>query len=174
MSALHRTITFTEVYDGAVAVAKYLYLHVPWTHDGFLEDQLTTAKGRGRLCTRQLYGVGQFTAFVNDTHAAAAATGSGFYHQGQRNFRTFAKQGCIALVFSFIAGHTGYTGCNHPTFCLCFVAHKVNRIGSWADKDEAGILTGFGKLAVLTEKTVAWMNRFSTAGFCRSQNVLLY
>ena len=174
MSALHRTITFAEVHYGAVAVAKYLYLYVPWTNDGFLQDQFVTAEGRGCLCPCQLYGVGQFAAVVYDTHAAAAATGSSFYHQGQRDFRTFAEQGCIALVFSFIAWHAGHTGCNHPAFCLCLVAHKVNRIRRWADKDEAGALTGPGKRSVLTEKAVAWMNRFSTAGFCRRQNFLLY
>ena len=82
MSALDRTIAFTEVYDGAVAVAKYLYLYVPRTNDGFLEDQLVTAKSRQRFCTCQLYGVGQFITVVHGTHATAASTGSGFYHQG--------------------------------------------------------------------------------------------
>ena len=46
------TIALAKVHNGAVAVPEHLHFHVAWTDDGFLEDQLTTAKGGGRLRPR--------------------------------------------------------------------------------------------------------------------------
>ena len=92
---------------------------------------------------------------MHQAHAATTAAGAGLDHQRIADALGFTHQGLVVLGGAFVAGNAGYAGFEHGDLRQALAAHQVDGFHGRADEDDAGGLTGAGKVGVLGEEAVA-------------------
>ncbi len=101
---------------------------------------------------------------LDDLHAFAAATGSGLEQHRVADLFGGAAEGFRVLRLAVIAGYQRHAGVLHQRLGGGFAAHCLDGRGGRAEEDQAGRLTGTGKLCILRKEAVAGMDGLCAAG----------
>src|SRR5690606_148609 len=155
VAALHRAVALAQVHGVAVLVGQHLELHVTRVLEELLHVHRRVAEGRAGLGPGHVDGVEQRGLGVYDAHAAPATAAGGLdddrvadVARDAKNLVRVVRQG------AFGAGHAGHAGGFHGVLGGNLVAHHADRLGAWADEDEAGALDALGEVGVLGQGAV--------------------
>ena len=155
VTPLHRAVALTQVHHMPVAVGQQLDLDMAWGDEGTLQNQLVRPKSRARFRTGRGQRRRQCIGRVHPPHAAPAATGSGFAHDGKADARCFKNKRFVALILTFVAGNAGHAPALHQPLGPGLVAHGADAVARRADEHQARCIHRVGKGVVFRQKTIA-------------------
>src|SRR5260221_9565448 len=164
MPALDRTIALEEMQDMAVAVGEDLHLDMarpgeiacdqpPFINKGVLRLRLGGGEGGRNL------GRGR-----DDLHALAATAGSGLDQHRVADAIRRRRQEIRRLILAVITRYQRHLGGLHQALGRTLRAHGADGGRRWADENEAGNGTGFGKIGVLRQEAITGMDRIGATG----------
>ena len=159
VAALHRAVAFPEMADVAGAVADHLHLDMAGCGQQLLDIEIAIAEGLARFRTAAREGLVDLLQVLDGPHAAAAAAGNGLEHHG-------AMRGGKAprlLQRRRPAGsrHHRNGGALGQAPGADLVAEQRQRVAGRTDEDQACRRAACREIRVLTEETVARMDRGS-------------
>jgi hypothetical protein len=141
----------------AVLVAQDLDFDVAGREDELLNKNPVVTKRIFR------FGLYSWKAFLNiflvisHSNAFAAATGAGFDHNRITNLaRDFDRVGGVVNLANVARNARNASG-GSRLLALNFVAHRMDSVWVWPDKDYAFICTALSKLNLLRQKAKAWI-----------------
>jgi hypothetical protein len=161
MTALHRTVTFTQVDDVAVCVAQDLKFDVPGTLQIFLDVHVSITESGECFGTGQMKGAGEVVRIGRHAHPLPSTTSRGldYYREAYLGGETERLVGILNRTRS--ARDDWDTDILHGASGGSFVAHDTDLLGGGAYKSDVGGDTGLGELSVLGQEAIAWMNSVS-------------
>ena len=148
MATLYRAITFVQMDDVAVAVAKHLNFNVPWALYVFFNQHRVVVETVFRFPLTRGQGIGEVFCALDDAHALAATTRAGFDQHRKAHGLRFLRQQRRVLVCAVVAGHQGHTGFFHQLLGRGFQAHGLNRRRGRPNEHHPRLLTGIGEVGV--------------------------
>ena len=170
VTALQGTIAATQPDRMAVGITEHLNFDMTRVVEEFFDIQFGIAKRQPRFFAGQVDGFDQVVCLPHHAHAAPAATTGGL---DDHRVADVAGNGLDARLigghYRIGAGHAGYAGLPHGALGRDLVAHGADAGGAGADKRQPGGFDALGKTGVFGEKTVARMDRLSTADLGRKQ-----
>ncbi len=155
VTALDGAIALVEVDDVAISVTEDLDFDVFGALDVSLEEDCRVAEGVFRFRAGFGEETGELGRFLDDTHAATAATEGGLDDEREADF-VGDGEGFVGIGDGILGAGKGgdvelvgeRTGCG-------LVAHVVQKIGGGADEGDAFAFAGAGEVGVFREKAVA-------------------
>src|SRR6185436_15366884 len=168
MAPLHRAVALAEVDGVPVLVGEHLDLDVPWVLEVLLHVYDRVRERRLRLRTRHRDCVQQRGLGMDDAHAATTPATGRLDDHGVADLAGDPDDLLGVLgQRSVRAGHARNARLQHRLLGADLVAHQPDALGTRADENEARALHLIGKIGVLGEKTIAWMDCFRV-GYLRS------
>src|SRR5690606_3091243 len=96
---------------------------------------------------------------LDDAHSDSAAASAGLDQQRiAHRIARLPEAVDIALAEARAARHDRNTRGLGKATSTFLVAHRRNGLGAWANEDQVRILHGPGKVRVLGQKSIAWVN----------------
>src|SRR5262249_35024234 len=161
-------LPFTNADHFAITVAEYLKLNVAWALDELLHVEIAIAKSCRRFGMRRLKQFRQIFCAANHSHAAPAAAGGCFedYRVSYllRPFQPFL----FRLDHPFRTGQDWHPSLLHGHPCLFLLAHQPSDMRRRADEFKPRSFTYLGKVCVLTQQSIAGMNRLDVGDLSRA------
>ena len=158
MASLQGAVPVPQIDGVAEAIGKDLYFHVASQGQIALEQYQIVTKGSLGFpfdCRQRLVKVSQL---IDPAHPLATAATGRFDKQREANQARLIAQEVRSLIRAVIAGQHRYTGRLHQRLGPRFVAHGENGGAAWADKAQAALFAGGGKIAVFRQKAVTGMD----------------
>ena len=156
---LHGAVALMQMQDIALAIAKDLHLYV--LHAGYvlLEEHGGIAERAPGLRLRLVQQTLQFGRLAHDAHPAPPAAKRRLDDQRKSDLlRGFQR--LVAINNGLLgAGQGGHANALTDIPSGCLVAHHVEQFGARPDEGDAGRFAGSRKFRILTQKTIAWMDR---------------
>jgi hypothetical protein len=164
--ALHRAVAFAEIDRITVLIGQDLDFDMTRLQQELLHiDRAIAERGQG-LAPRHGHGIDELSLAWHDTHATPAATTSRLDDDRIADRTRHARDLVRILGQGPIrTWHHGHACLFHGGLGGNLVAHQTDRVGLGTDEDEAGTFDLLGKICVLREKSVAWMNGLSIGDF---------
>ena len=156
----------------AVLVANGLHFKVPGVLQELLDVHAAVTKCSRRFLPGGFNSGAQFSFIAGDTHATSAATGARFHNHWILNLSSHFDGFFNIFNRVFCAWEYGRTGLASEALAVDLVTKRVHCFWTWADEFKAGRSAYFCKVRVLTEESVARMNRFRMAHFSRCDDAL--
>ena len=154
-SALDGAVALAEVDGVAVLVGEDLDFDVATVEECAFGEQSSVAEGGLGFAAGGGDGCGEvFGRGFEESHAATAAAGGGFEHDGVAELGDGVGEGVVAVVLLDAFGD-GDAGGDGQSAGLGFVAELGHDFGRRADPGEAGVVAGLGELGVFGEEAVA-------------------
>src|ERR1043165_884161 len=160
------------MHNLAVFIAKNLDLNVMRILDKLLDIHVTITKCLLSLHLCGVVSLHQAHVVMRRAHTTTTTTGNRLDDNGISNLSSYFK--CLLIVLDN-AGATrrdrntdftsGFTGDS-------FIAHHANGGGFRTDKLDFAALTDFGKVRVLGQEAIAWVNRIDVANFGSADNAI--
>ena len=156
----------------AVLVANGLHFKVPGVLQELLNVHAAVTKGSRRFLPGCFNSGAQFSFIAGNTHAASTATGARFHNYWVLNLSSHFD--CFFNIFNGVFGAREYWRASLASEALAvdLVAKRIHCFWTWTDEFKAGRSAYFCKVRVLTEESVARMNRFRMAHFSRCDDAL--
>ena len=148
MAPLYRAITFVQMDEVAVAVAKHLNFDVSWALHVFFNQHRVVVETVFRFPLTRGQGIGEVFCALDDAHALAATTRTGFDQHRKAHGLRFLRQQRRVLVCTVVAGHQWHTGFFHQLLGRGFQAHGLNRRRGRPNEHHPRLLTGIGEVGV--------------------------
>ena len=166
--SLHGAVALTQIHGVLVLIGQDLNFNVAWVLEVFLHVNGWVAERRLRLCFGRLHGSDQVLFVGDHTHAATAPTACGLDDHGVTNaFGNFFQQRRVAGQLAFGAWHTWHAGFDHGLLGRDFVAHDSDGLWGGSNELKAALLHALGKICVLAQKAIPWMNRLTVGDLGR-------
>ena len=129
-----------------------------------LEHQGAVAKGAEGLAPGAFDGAGQVLQSIGTAHAPPAAARRGLDQKRKTQFQPLGDQHCVVILGrAQVAGGAGYAGVLHAALGQRLVAHGAHGRRRRADKHQARVQAGLGKVGVFAQKAVAGVHRVGAA-----------
>ena len=160
MPPLNRALALKQRDHVAVLIGQHLKLNVPRPLNVFLHVKFAVAKRIGRLAVGLVKQIRQLLGVAHNAHAAPAAAGFGF-----QNHRVADLLGPL-LRFLGRRNHAVGTGQNrhlrlfHRLAGFFLLAHQTGHLRRWPDELDVGRAAHLGKVGVLTQQPIPWVNCF--------------
>ena len=148
--------------DAAMAIAKYLHLHMARALQVFLQQHAIIAKGGLGLAPRAGQFGGKILRPQHRAHALAAAARTGLDQHGKANARGLRGEQRLVLTIAVIARHGRHPGRHHDALGFRLAAHGANGRGRGADETNASRRASLSKFGVFGQKPIARMDGLST------------
>src|SRR5687768_17954561 len=165
MPPLNGAIPLTQMTDSAILVSCNLYFYMAWLLHKFLHIYTVIFERRCGFCFSIVVSSFHFVFFPHYPHSLSTATGCSFYNNWIAH--TSGYTFCFFNTFQkpLTARNNRNAGGNHCFLCSDFITHSGNHIGSRPNKFNSVIRTYLGKLCILRQKTIPWMNSISIGNF---------
>ena len=165
MAPLDGAFALAQVNDVPFAVAQHLNLHMAGLDDELLQIDVGPSEGRLGLAARRIELALEVFLALHHTHAASAASGRRFDHDGIADLGRHAQPFLHVLDHPVGAGHHGHPGLPHRLFGQAFVAHKPDGLGRGADELQPVIGADGAEIGIFRQKAVARMDGVGAGHF---------
>ena len=154
-AALQGAVALMQVHHIAVLVGQDLHLDMLGALQELFNEDAVVAEGLGGLALDQIERGDDFLFLIAAAHTAAAAAGGCLEHDGEAVLLCLG-QGLLSVLQRFgAAGNDGHAAADGRFLGGQLVAHLGQHMGGRADKHDAVLLAGAGKLRVFRQKAVA-------------------
>ena len=156
--ALHRAVTLMQVQHIAVLVRQDLHFDVLGLAHKFFQKHRPVAKGALRFRLRFIQQLLQVLRLAHHAHAASAAAKGRL--DDQRKADLLRRRQCLLAVAHRLirAFQDRHVQLARHIARRSLVTHHLQDLRVRADEDDPGIRAGLGKLRVLREEAVAWVD----------------
>ena len=151
-------------------VAEHLNLDMARADQGALQQQPSFAERADGLGARGVQGGLEFVDLMDHAHAAPAAAGARFDHQGKTDALRLVGETARGSGPAVIARRAGHAGLDHSQFGRALVAHGAHRGRRRADKDQTGVGAGLREVGIFGEETIAGMDGLRARRFRGGDN----
>ena len=169
---LQGAFPFPEKDCVPVPIRQDLNLDVTRARDVLLQIHRRIAEGALRFRARRFEGQGQAVLRLHKAHPFAAPSRRGFHHHRvadpPRNLPGFLD----GLQGFEGSGDNSHAGLNEEAAGLGLVSHAAHRSGRRADQNDSRVRTRLRKAGIFGKESVAGMDGFGPAAFCRVQDPL--
>ncbi len=159
VAALHGAVALTEMNGIAVGVGQDLNLHMAWVFQEFLHIDHVVAEGGAGFVLGQGDGVEQVGLTVNHAHATTATATGSLDDNRVTDFTANSQVGVRVIAERTVgAGDGGDTGFFHRFDGGDLIPHQADGLGFWADEDETALFHALGKIGILGEEAITWVD----------------
>src|SRR5215475_6003252 len=156
--------------DVAMAIGHDLKFNVPRIYNELFQVHLIVAKCFLRLMTRAVESGFKAWLIMRSAHPAAAATTSRLDHHRIAKFPCDFHRFILCLNDSIAARCYRHAGFARSSTSSVLVAHGLHRAGRGPDELDVAALTDLHEMRVLSEKSIAGMNRVNIADLSRTHD----
>src|ERR1035438_4747793 len=172
MTALQRTLAFSEVDGVSMLVSEHLHLDVAGIDDRLLDINFAVAERSFRFAARTFERRPQLFGRVDEAHALSTASSGRFQHHGIAD----ARGDLFGLLERFEATrrarHERNARALHRLACSSLRAHCVHGGSGGTDELYACVCAGAGKLRILGKKAVSRVDGICSRSRGHVENLL--